>query len=80
MKTLTIKNIPDELYQQLKENAKENRHSMSDEVIASIKLALMGRTGELARDMELPDQIPAFTTEQPVTADDIEEAINEGRS
>jgi plasmid stability protein len=40
MRTLTIKNIPDELYEQLKQSADLNRRSINSEVIVLIERAV----------------------------------------
>jgi antitoxin FitA len=40
MATLTIKNIPDELYQHLKEQALRNHRSLNSEVIVSLEQAV----------------------------------------
>jgi plasmid stability protein len=40
MRTLTIKNIPDELYEQLKQRAAANRRSINSEVIVLIERAV----------------------------------------
>jgi plasmid stability protein len=43
MPTLTIKNIPDDLYAQLKRHAEMNRRSLNSEVIVCIEKAVRGR-------------------------------------
>lgn len=40
MRTLTIKNVPDELYEQLKRTAELNRRSLNSEVIVLIERAV----------------------------------------
>lgn len=61
MTTLKIKNLPDELYQKLKERAKEQRRSVTDEAIAILSealeapgsiLKLCGLGKELWKDVE----------------------------
>lgn len=42
MTTMTIKNIPDELYELLKKRAEEQGRSMNSEVISCLKRALQG--------------------------------------
>lgn len=41
--TLTLKNIPDEIYERLKSSAAENRRSMNSEAIVRLESALMPR-------------------------------------
>ena len=43
MSTITIKNIPSELYERLKQRAAENRRSMNNEVIVCIERAVLSR-------------------------------------
>lgn len=43
MPTLTIKNIPDELYAQLKRHAEINRRSLNSEVLVCIERAVRSR-------------------------------------
>lgn len=43
MPNLTIKSIPDELYQRLKKSASEHRHSMNREVIVCLERSLLSR-------------------------------------
>lgn len=81
MRTLTIKNIPDELYEKLKERAKANHRSISDEVLFIIQLSFSQKMPEKADTLlEGPGRVREVTAENPITADGIEEAINEGRS
>ena len=40
MATMTIKNIPDELYEELKQRAAANRRSINNEVIVLIERAV----------------------------------------
>lgn len=42
MPTMTIKNVPDDLYEKLKESAQEHGRSMNNEVIFRLKRALQG--------------------------------------
>lgn len=40
MPTITVKNIPDDLYEQLKHNAEMNRRSINSEIIVCIERAV----------------------------------------
>ncbi len=42
MPTLVLRNVPDDLYQRLKEIAAEHRRSMTQEAIVSLRAALDG--------------------------------------
>lgn len=64
MATMTIKNIPDDLYARLKESAAAHRRSINSEVIVCLEAALAGvrpdaaarlaRVDALRRRIELP--------------------------
>lgn len=42
MPTLVLRNVPDDLYQRLKETAADHRRSMTQEAIVSLRAALQG--------------------------------------
>jgi plasmid stability protein len=46
MPTITVKNIPDDLYARLKRSAQANRRSLNSEIIVCIERALSVRTVE----------------------------------
>jgi plasmid stability protein len=79
MATLTIKNIPDELYQQLKQSAAQNRRSMNSEAIVCLEKAL----GSTPIDREaLLERIRAHRESLSgvfVTDEDLRAAKDEGR-
>ena len=79
MPALTIKNIPDDLYQELKLVAEQHHRSINSEAIVCLKRVLMPkricprnrlRTVQALRSQIRPDV---------VTPEEIDEAINEGR-
>ena len=79
MPALTIKNIPDDLYNELKVVAEQHHRSINSEVIMCLKRALFPQKvpskDRLTEIRALRSQITpnAFTDEE------IEHAINEGR-
>jgi plasmid stability protein len=79
MATITIKNIPDELYQELKRSAAQNRRSINSEVIVCLERALrrtpVDRNELLARIREHRSKM----TKVFVTDEDLRAAKNEGR-
>lgn len=44
MPSITVKNIPEELYEDLRQSAAANRRSINSEVIVCIERALLGHT------------------------------------
>ncbi len=79
MPALTIKNIPTDLYNELKHVAKQHHRSINSEVIVCLKKNLfpniISPEDRLANIQALRSQIAI----NKITAQDIEEAINEGR-
>jgi len=49
MPTLVLRNVPDDLYQRLKETAAEHRRSMTQEAIVSLRVVLDGAREQPAR-------------------------------
>lgn len=80
MATITLKNIPDRLYERLKYFAKLHHRSLNSEVIF-----LLERSAGLAQEdpQALREQAKAFRErigeKGELTADEIEKAINDGR-
>jgi plasmid stability protein len=64
MATLTIKNIPDDLYKRLKQRAEANRRSLNSEVILCIEQAVSSQKIEpeqlLARARQLREKTSAY--------------------
>jgi antitoxin FitA len=79
MATLTIKNIPDELYEQLKQSATRHRRSVNSEVIVCLEKVLSSRPVDhpafLASIRALRKNISTVF----VTEEDLRAAKNEGR-
>ena len=79
MPALTIKNIPTDLYEELKHIAKQHHRSINSEVIICLKQKLFPNKvptqDTLANIQALRSQIKLNS----ITSEDIEKAINEGR-
>jgi len=80
MATITIKNIPDELYERLKQRAKSNRRSINSEVIVCIERAVSNERPEpeafLAQARLLRERVRGYV----VNDEAFNEAKREGRS
>lgn len=78
MATMTIKNIPDELYEQLKRRAEANRRSLNNEVIVLMERAVQYQAQDpnevLERVRVLREKLDLYVTEDEITA-----AKHEGR-
>ncbi|MGH8595448.1 MAG: FitA-like ribbon-helix-helix domain-containing protein [Gammaproteobacteria bacterium] len=73
MGTLVIRNLPDDLHERLKAQAKRNRRSLNNEAVALIERHLV----EPRSVPELPP--PLRLKSGPITIKQIEAAISEGR-
>ena len=80
MPALTIKNIPEELYNALKDTAENHHRSINSEVIVRLKQALLPQLMTPQDKLSNIQRLRAQITPNIITTDDIEEAINEGRA
>lgn len=86
MANLTIRNLPDEVHARLKEQAKRNRRSLNQEVIAELAAALPESADDRAavareRWARANEKIDAMRAKMTgfMTGQEIDEAIREGR-
>ena len=79
MSTLTIKNIPDAIYQQLKTAAELHRRSINSEVLIYLERALMATKTSPAERLSRIEQLRAAIKPNSITPEDIDLAINSGR-
>lgn len=79
MPALTIKNIPDDLYCELKHVAEQHHRSINSEVIMCLKRSLFPK--KISPEDRLNDirTLRAQISPNSITDEDIEQAINEGR-
>jgi len=80
MPALTIKNIPDDLYNELKYVAKQHHRSINSEVIVSLKRVLLPQKTSSEDVLSSIQTLRSQITPDVITTDDIDQAINEGRS
>ncbi len=80
MPALTIKNVPDDLYNELKYVAKQHHRSINSEVIVSLKRVLLPQKTSSEDVLRSIQTLRSQITPDVITTDDIEQAINEGRS
>ena len=78
MANITIKNIPDEIYERIKESAKINRRSINNEVIYLIENQFrsnqVNTEAILFKARELRSRMKGSLTHE-----EVEKAINDGR-
>ena len=80
MKTITLKNIPEKLLAQLKEEAKGNQRSLNGEILFALQVYLL-----MKKDRPTPEETIRKAREfrakvkGELSAEEIDRAINEGR-
>ncbi len=79
MATVTIKNIPDDLYDELKRRAARNRRSINSEIILLIEHTFRSYKPE-PQDIEMQaKRLREMTADYFLTEDELNQAKNEGR-
>lgn len=79
MVTLTIKNVPPEIYERIKVQAKNNHRSINGEVISILEKALSIPPIDVQTTLERTKKLREMTAHYVTTADEIEKMIDEGR-
>lgn len=79
MPALTIKNIPDSLYEQLKSAAELHRRSINSEVLVCLEKVLVAKKTNTNDRLQRIEQLRASIKPNIITADDIDQAIENGR-
>lgn len=79
MPSLTIKNIPDDLYHVLKHSAEAHRRSLNSEVIVCIEKALLAHTRSPEQCLQNARALRANIKSR-LSSAEIKKAINAGRS
>jgi len=79
MPTITVKNIPEEIYEKLKRAAQINHRSINSEVIACIEQAVSSR--EINPDVLVAEarRLRAKTAARPITDRELVQAKTAGR-
>ena len=79
MPSLTIKNVPDDLYKRLKESANEHRRSVNSEVIICLERALRSRRVDPEAFLSRIDALHKQVSLTPLTDEVLLRAKEEGR-
>ena len=79
MATVTVKNIPDELYEKLKADAEINRRSINSQIIVCIENAIGTRLIDVTKTLEHARRLRRLTEESPVDGDAFNQAKADGR-
>ena len=79
MATITLKNIPDDLYTQLKETAKAHHRSINSELIYCLEIVLKPEKVPLGQRLARLRSVRAQVRPDTVAHKEIRQAIKEGR-
>ena len=79
MATITLKNIPDDLYKQLKETAKAHHRSINSELINCLEIVLQPKKVPVEQRLARLRSVRAQVGQNTVAHQEIRQAINEGR-
>ena len=79
MPALTIKNIPDDVYNALKDKAKQQHRSINSEVITCLKRILLPKRISPEERLSTIRAIRSQVKSGTITVEDIDQVINEGR-
>jgi plasmid stability protein len=79
MVTLTIKNVPPEIYERIKLQAKNNHRSINGEILSILEQAISIPPIDIPTTLKRAKKVRELTADYVITADEIEKLINEGR-
>jgi plasmid stability protein len=79
MANISVKNIPDDLYERLKAVAEVNRRSLNSEIIVCIEKAVAARRIDLEKTLQSARQIREWTANYPIDDEQFSRAKTEGR-
>ena len=79
MPALTVKNIPEELYEKLKQTAGNHHRSLNSEIIHCLETVLMARKIGPAERLRLARVVRAKVRAGAIGPEEIMQAIDEGR-
>ena len=79
MATVTVKNIPNELYERLKSVAEINRRSINSEIIMCIENTVISRRINLDEVLGNARQLRRLTAGHPISDEEFNQAKAEGR-
>ena len=79
MATVTVKNIPDDLYERLKAVAGVNRRSVNSEIIVCIECAVTSRRVDPEKVLEGARRLRELTAKHAISDDQFNKAKTEGR-
>ena len=79
MASITVKNIPKELYEHLKQSAQLNRRSLNSEIITCLEKTLVSRKRSTEEELQRARELRAKTAHYLLTDEELLNAIDDGR-
>jgi plasmid stability protein len=79
MANITVKNIPDDLYENLKQYARINHRSINNEIIVCIEKAVKGQTTDKQSILERAQKLRVENNLPYLTEKELNHLKNEGR-
>ena len=79
MPAITLKNIPDNLYLQLKEAAQTHHRSLNSEILYCVERTLGTHKIDVSEHLTVARALRAKTDAAPITNDELTALKNEGR-
>ena len=79
MPTITVKNIPDNLYEQLKQAANQNRRSINGEIIVRLERTLWSLRRDPIEILARARTVREMTLGKPITDEEFSRAKSAGR-
>ncbi len=79
MATVTVKNIPDEIYERLKSIAEANRRSINSEIIVCIEQSVTSHKVNPEKVLESARLLRQLTASHPISDEEFNRAKAEGR-
>ena len=71
MRNITVKNIPDNVYDQLKKSARINRRSINQEIIVCIESSVQGTVIEPGQLLENARRLRSKTAAHPISNEEL---------
>ena len=80
MVTMTLRNVPDQLYEALKGLAVENRRSLNQEAISRLASATTGRAPDVAAEIRWVRRLHKLYKGPPLAPQQVDDLINAGHA
>lgn len=79
MRSITLKNVPDPIYERVKASAEANRRSLNSEILFCLERALGTRPSDPAETLARIRAVRRTAGVRPLTDDEVTAAKHEGR-